>query len=186
MNQFDQEIKNKINSQSYEYKPQAWKAFKKQSGMPVMSTGAKIVLVSCAAAVIIGSVLFFTLPSNNTPKTDNTIIAQEQVSENQTNNQNIDTVEYTETAKADNTIETATATTTHTAVATAKPKTQTSTQNPAEAQVQTLPQTQVQTTNQNKPKPQPTYYGRPLEILVDTISSIDFPDYETKPADMLP
>ena len=56
MNQFDQEIKDKINSKSYEYKPQAWKAFKKQSGMPMMSTGAKIALMGSVAAVITGSV----------------------------------------------------------------------------------------------------------------------------------
>ena len=180
MNQFDQEIKDKINSKSYEYKPQAWKAFKKQSGMPMMSTGAKIALVGSVAAVITGSVLFFTLPSNNKPETDNNIIAQEQVSENQTTNQNIDTVEFTEIAEADNTLEN-TAETVSPTIAVA---TTTKTQTPEQVQVPTQTQTQVQVPAQTKP--QPTYYGRPLEILVDTISSIDFPDYETKPADMLP
>lgn len=182
MDQFDKLIKDKINSKSYEYKPQAWKAFKKQSGMPMMSTRAKIALVGSVAAVITGSVLFSTLPSNNKPETDNTIIAQEQVSENQTTNQNIDTVEFIETAEADNTLE-STAETVYPTVAVA---TIANTQTPEQVQVpaQTQTQTQVQVPVQTKPRP--TYYGRPLEILVDTISSIDFPDYETKPADMLP
>lgn len=180
MNQFDQEIKDKINSKSYEYKPQAWKSFKHQSGMPMMSTGAKIALMGSVAAVITGSVLFFTSPSNNKPETDNNIIAQEQVSENQTTNQNIDTVEFTEIAEADNTLEN-TAETVSPTIAVA---TRTNTQTPEQVQVPSQTQTQVQVPAQTKP--QPTYYGRPLEILVDTISSIDFPDYETKPADMLP
>lgn len=180
MNQFDQEIKDKINSKSYEYKPQAWKSFKHQSGMPMMSTGAKIALMGSVAAVITGSVLFFTSPSNNKPETDNNIIAQEQVSENQTTNQNIDTVEFTEIAEADNTVEN-TAETISPTIAVA---TTTNTQTPEQIQVPSQTQTQVQVPAQTKP--QPTYYGRPLEILVDTISSIDFPDYETKPADMLP
>ncbi len=180
MNQFDQEIKDKINSKSYEYKPQAWKSFKHQSGMPMMSTGAKIALMGSVAAVITGSVLFFTSPSNNKPETDNNIIAQEQVSENQTTNQNIDTVEFTEIAEADNTVEN-TAETISPTIAVA---TRANTQTPEQVQVPSQTQTQVQVPAQTKP--QPTYYGRPLEILVDTISSIDFPDYETKPADMLP
>ena len=181
MNQFDQEIKNRINSQSYEYKPQAWKAFKKQSGMPMMSVSAKIALVGCAA-VITGSVLFFTLPSNNTPETDNTIIAQEQVSENQNTSQNIDTVEFTETAEANNAIENTTKTVTPTVTVATKTSTKTPAQTQSQAQPQTQPQVQVPT----QPKPQPNYYGRPLEILVDTISSNDFPDYKPKPADELP
>jgi cytoskeletal protein RodZ len=178
MNQFDQEIKNKINSQSYEYKPQAWKAFKKQSGMPMMSASTKIALVGCAAAIITGSVLFFTLPSNNTPETDNSVIAQEQVSEDKSINQNIDTIEFTEIAEANNTLKSTTNTATPTVTVATRPGSQT----PIQAQTPTQPQTQVPT----QTKAQPTYYGRPLEILVDTISSIDFPDYETKPADMLP
>lgn len=180
MNQFDQEIKDKINSKSYEYKPQAWKSFKHQSGMPMMSTGAKIALMGSVAAVITGSVLFFTSPSNNKPETDNNIIAQEQVSENQTTNQNIDTVEFTEIAEADNTVEN----TVETISPTIAVATRANTQTPEQVQVPSQTQTQVQVPAQTKP--QPTYYGRPLEILVDTISSIDFPDYETKPADMLP
>lgn len=183
MNQFDQEIKDKINSKKYDYQPQAWKSFKRQSGMPMMSVGAKVGLFGgIAAAIITGSVLFFTLPSNNTPKTNNTIIAQEQVSENQTVNQNIDTVEYTEITEANNTIKITTKTVTPTVTVSTTPSSQT----PAQAQVQTQTSTQPQVQVPTQTKPQPTYYGRPLEILVDTISSIDFPDYKNKPADILP
>ena len=188
MNQFDQEIKNRINSKSYDYQPQAWKSFKHQSGMPMVSTAAKIAIVGSSAAVITGSVLFFTLPSNNTPESDNTIIAQEQISEPQNNDQNIDTVDFAEIAKVENTIDTSTEPATSAVAATTKPKTQVPAQAQAQPQTQPQAQTQAQTPTQAKPKPQPqsNYYGRPLRILVDTIASIDFPDYETKPADMLP
>ena len=190
MDQLDKLIKDKINSKSYDYKPQAWKSFKQQSGMPMMSTAAKIAIMGSSAAVITGSVLFFTLPSDNTPESDNTIIAQEQISEPQNADQNIDTVDFAEIAEIENSIATPSEPATPTVAATTKPKTQVPSQAQTQAQPQTQPQvqTQVQTPTQTKPKPQPQsyYYGRPLRILVDTISSIDFPDYETKPAEMLP
>ena len=188
MDQFDKLIKDKINSKSYEYKPQAWKSFKHQSGMPMVSTAAKIAIVGSSAAVITGSVLFFTLPSDNTPESDNTIIAQEQISEPQNNDQSIDTVDFVEIAEVEKTIDTPTEPATPAVAATNKPKTQVPAQAQAQPQTQPQAQTQAQTPTQAKSKPQPqsNYYGRPLRILVDTISSIDFPDYETKPADMLP
>ena len=186
MDQFDKLIKDKINSKSYDYKPQAWKSFKHQSGMPMMSTAAKIALVGSAAAVVTGSVLFFTLPSNDTPESDNTILVQEQISEQQNTDQNIDTVNYTEIAEAESTLEATTETATPAVAVTSKPKTQAPSQPQPQAEAET--EAQAQTPIQTKPKPQPQsyYYGRPLRILVDTISSIDFPDYETKPAEMLP
>jgi len=186
MDQFDKLIKDKISSKSYEYKPQAWKSFKHQSGMPMLSTAAKIAIVGSSAAVITGCVLFFTLPSNNTPESDNTIIAQEQISEQQKIDQNIDTVDFAEIAEVENTIDAPTEPAAPAVATTSKPKTQTQTQAQTQSQDQPQAQPQAQVPTQTKPKPQSNYYGRPLQILVDTISSNDFPDYETKPADMLP
>lgn len=177
MNQFDQEIKNRINSHSYEYKPQAWRSFKHRSGMPMMSVGAKLALTAASVAIV-GGVLYVTLSSTPDNPETTTFVNEIQNTDNQQN----DTINLAEYVAIDNTEED-----------TIEPSHPT----PIITQPQTTAQTQatVETSTESNPvKPQPkpipavrpVYYGRPLEILVDTISSIDFPDYEVRPADMLP
>lgn len=176
MDQFDKLIKDKINSKSYDYSPQAWKSFKKRSGMPMIGTAAKTALVIGAAAVFTSTVLFFTLPSDDQPATGSTILSQEQIPENKNMDQSTDTVVYTEIIESKN------STCSHLG----KPNTTITTTASAKSQADSSSQVPSPKQTQAQSKPQSTYYGRPLEILVDTISSIDFPDYEVKPADMLP
>lgn len=191
MDQFDQTIKDKINSASYDYQPQAWRSFKRSSGMPTLSAGAKFAIGSAAVAVV-GGTLFFTLHENDNrygqennpiqtvnqqaPDTENifqdTILIADNSLEEVDNSQSVDVKPVS--------------------TSTTKPSSPQAAQHPVTSQqTSTTDETPAQTTTpthtQARPAAKPnTYYGRPLEILVDTISSIDFPDYKAKPADMLP
>ena len=179
MNQFDKLIKDKINSKSYDYQPKAWRTFKRQSGMPMLSTGAKLGIGVGIATSIMGGILYFALPSNDNSTTEVVTITQEK----QVENQDIDTNSQTNTAEIELiTTENVPNSSSTPKTSQAQPQIQTQTQ----SQFQSQAQPQAITKPQEKTTPQPIYYGRPLEILVDTISSIDFPDYEVKPADMLP
>ena len=178
MNQFDQEIRDKINNKSYEYQPQAWKAFKQKSGMPMMSIGVKSGLLCGIAAAIVGGVLYFTLSSGSDQQTPESITHNTQQTDNKPDN----TINPTENTGLNDTLEQIF---------------EASHPIPAAPQSQPKPQDKISTeatakettesSNSVKPQPKPIHtYGRPLEILVDTISSIDFPDYKPQPADMLP
>jgi cytoskeletal protein RodZ len=176
MDQFDQEIKNILNSKTYSYKPQAWSAFKRHSGMPAMSIGAKIGLFGGIAAAIVGGILFFTLPHPVESITDNSIAAHEQNTSDPTLADTVSPIVSSETV----------ATTEPIVTASPKPK-QSYSQTPTSSE--SFEHSQASATAPTQPRPatqQPSHYGRPLEILVDTISSNDFPDYPAKPADMLP
>ncbi len=177
MTQFDQEIKDKLNSKTYSYKPQAWSAFKRHSGMPLMSAGAKASLIGGIAAALVGVVLFIVLPRPVDSVSDTTTVSNEP---------NAVELILTDTASPVAVPETVTSTEpVVAAVPSHKPKA--SAQNPAQPVTTEQPQTSTEAPSQSKPAvQQPSYYGRPLEILVDTISSNDFPDYKAKPADMLP
>lgn len=178
MNQFDQEIRDKINSKNYDYQPQAWKAFKKKSGLPMMSTGAKASLFGGIAAAIVGGVLFFTLVTSPDRQTSDSVVLSSQ----QTNIQQDNTFNTTEYAELDDTLE---------QIAEAPHSRPTTPQSQPKAQhnnisAEAIAEEATDNVSTVKPQSKPIYYGRPLEILVDTISSNDFPDYKAKPADMLP
>lgn len=182
MDQFDKIIKDKINSKSYDYTPQAWKAFKQNSGMPMMSSGVKFTLIVATASAIIGSVLYYTLVPNHGPQENPAIVCNGE----NTDNQQIDTIEANVTVATENVSEQLTETTCPTPSPSHKPTT-------AQTQSQTTVENETPTENTEPAQPQKPqqsaktiYYGRPLEILVDTISSMDFPEYKAKPADMLP
>lgn len=181
MNQFDKEIKNKINSKTYDYQPSAWRAFKHHSGMSLLSTGAKLGIGGGIAAAITGGVLFFTLPSNDKPVANTIAIEQNEQNDDININTNSDTIN----AETDNT-----KAVTPTAPLTINEDSPKAIQTPVRPQdqppIQTQSKAQPPIQTQSKAQPQPVYNIRPLEILVDTISSMDFPDYETKPADIIP
>ena len=179
MDQFDKIIKDKLNDKSYDYQPKAWRSFKHSSGMPMLSSGAKLALSAAAVVAVVGTVLYFSLIPNTDPQESIVAVTEEQKAENL----QIDTIDWAENRVSEEITEEAVANTSHT---------------PATAPVQSKPQLQQTSVNnsptenneENKPH-QPrhitkTIHYRPTEILVDTISSIDFPDYEVKPADMLP
>ncbi|MBP5650030.1 MAG: hypothetical protein J6X01_03000 [Bacteroidales bacterium] len=177
MDQFDQIIKEKINDKSYDYRPQAWKSFKHSSGMPMLGTGAKLAL-SAAAVAVVGTVLYFSLSPNPEPQETNVTVCEEQKSENQ----QMDTTDLAENVVLEEVTEETVASSCSTpAVVTspAQPKPQAqqtvAEEVPAESNESTQPRRITR-----------TVHYRPSEILVDTISSIDFPDYKAKPADMLP
>ena len=177
MNQFDQEIRDKLNSKTYNYKPQAWNAFKRHNNMPVMSAGAKVGLFGGIAAAVVGGILFFALPRPVETVSDTAIVAHEP---------NTDELISTDTLTSTESTEPIMAAESTVAVASSR-KQQSPVQKTSEEQTPTQPQATEVAPTQTKPiKKQSTYYGRPLEILVDTISSNDFPDYQAKPADMLP
>lgn len=191
MDQFDQTIKDKINSASYDYQPQAWRSFKRSSGMSTLSVGAKLAIGSAAVAVV-GGTLFFTLHENdNRYGQENNPI--QTVNQQAPDTENIlqDTV-----LMANNSLEEAdssqTADVKPESTSTAKHFAPQAAQRPAATrQISATDEAPAQTTTpsptQARPATKPNiYYGRPLEILVDTISSIDFPDYKAKPADILP
>ena len=176
MDQFDQIIKEKINDKSYDYRPQAWKSFKHSSGMPMWSTGAKLAL-SAAAVAVVGTVLYFSLSPKNGPQEAVITVCEEQ----KTENQQIDTIDLAENVVSEEVTDETVATSCPTPCSPSTPKSQntqiaaeTSTENPESSQP-------------HQPKHiTKTVHYRPSEILVDTISSIDFPDYKAKPADILP
>lgn len=191
MDQFDQTIKDKINSASYDYQPQAWRSFKRSSGMPTLSVGAKLAIGSAAVAVV-GGTLFFTLHENDNrygqennpiqtvnqqvPETENILQDTVLIANN--------SVEETDNSQTVNVKPVSTSTAKSSSPQTAqRPAATPQTSITDEAPAQTTTPTHTQVRPAAKPN---TYYGRPLEILVDTISSIDFPDYKAKPADMLP
>lgn len=178
MNQFDQKIRDKINSKSYNYQPQAWKVFKQKSGMPMLSTGAKAGLFGGIAAAIVGSVLFFTLVTGPDQQTAEPVVLNNQRTDIQQDN----TFNNTEYAELNDTVE---------QIAEAPHSYPTPPQSQPKAQhnnisAEAIAEEPTDNVTTVKPQPKPIYYGRPLEILVDTISSNDFPDYKAKPADMLP
>ncbi|MBO4655230.1 MAG: hypothetical protein J5644_06770 [Bacteroidales bacterium] len=177
MDQFDKLIKDKINSKDYDYRPKAWKTFKRQSGMPMMSVGAKLA-VTAAAVVLVGGVLYFTLVSSPGPQEATTIVCKEQ----KTDNQQVDTIELAENVVPENVSEETVASACPTLVSSPSVPKHQNTQKTEETSA-----TNTETLQSRQPKHiSKTIYYRPSEILVDTISSIDFPDYETKPAEMLP
>lgn len=191
MDQFDQTIKDKINSASYDYQPQAWRSFKRSSGMPTLGVGAKLAIGSAAVAVV-GGTLFFTLHENDNRygQEDNYIqTVNQQAPEAKTILQDTVLIANNSLEEADSSqiVEVKPMST-----STAKLSSPQAAQHPVTTQQNSTTdevpaQTTTPTPTQTRPATKPnTYYGRPLEILVDTISSIDFPDYKAKPADMLP
>lgn len=176
MDQFDQIIKEKINEKSYDYQPQAWKSFKHSSGMPMWSTGAKLAL-SAATVAIVGTILYFSLSPNPDPQESIVTVLKEQ----KTENQQINTIDLAENvASKEVTDET---------IATCQP----TPSSPSTSKLQNLqiaeetPTENTESSLTRQPKHiTKTVHYRPSEILVDTISSIDFPEYKIKPADMLP
>ena len=176
MDQFDQIIKEKINDKSYDYQPQAWKSFKHSSGMPMWSTGAKLALSATVVAVV-GTVLYFSLSPNPDPQETVVTVCEEQ----KTENQQIDTIDLAENVVSETVTDEAVANSCPTPSSPATPKsqnTQIAEETPAENPESSQPRQPKHITR--------TIHYRPTEILVDTISSIDFPDYKAKPADMLP
>ncbi len=180
MDQFDKIIKDKFKDKSYDYTSQAWKSFKHSSGMPMMGTGAKLAL-SAAAVAIMGTVLYFSLSPKPKPQEVVVTVYEEQKSENQ----QIDTIDLAENLVSEEVTEETVASPCPTPAAAAAPA------QPKPEPQQTVAE-EVPTENNEPTQPrQPrhitrTVHYRPTEILVDTISSIDFPDYKAKPADMLP
>ena len=180
MDQFDKIIKDKLNNKSYDYQPQAWKSFKHSSGMPMWSTGAKLAL-SAAVVAVVGTVLYFSLSPNPDPQETVVTVCEEQ----KTENQQIDTIDLAENVVSDAVTEETVAT------SYPSPSTVAST---AQSKSQLQQTVAAETSTENPESSQPhqpkhitrTVHYRPSEILVDTISSIDFPDYKAKPADMLP
>ena len=176
MDQFDKIIKDKLKDKSYDYTSQAWKSFKHSSGMPMMGTGAKLAL-SAAAVAVVGTVLYFSLSPKPEPQETVVTVCEEQ----KTENQQIDTIDLAENVVSEAVTDEAVATSCPTPNSPATPKSQT-------------PQVAEETPAENPESLQPrqpkhitrTIHYRPTEILVDTISSIDVPDYKAKPADMLP
>ena len=176
MDQFDKIIKDKLNNKSYDYQPQAWKSFKHSSGMPMWSTGAKLAL-SAAVVAVVGTVLYFSLSPNPDPQEAVVTVCEEQ----KTENQQIDTIDLAENVVSEE-FANETVKTSHSG--TSSPST------PKSQNTQNTEETSADNTESSQPH-QPkhitrTVHYRPSEILVDTISSIDFPEYKAKPADMLP
>ena len=177
MDQFDKIIKDKINNKSYNYTPKAWKSFKRQSGMPMMGVGAKLALTAVSVAIV-GVGLYFILAQNPEPQEAVVTVCEEQ----NTDNQQIDTIELAESMVSEDVSEET--------VASACPTPVSSPSTPKHQNTQNAEGTAADNTETLQPH-QPrhiskTIYYRPTEILVDTISTIDFPDYGTKPAEMLP
>lgn len=176
MDQFDKIIKDKLKDKSYDYTSQAWKSFKHSSGMPMMGTGAKLAL-SAAAVAVVGTVLYFSLSPKPEPQETVVTVCEEQ----KTENQQIDTIDLAENVVSEAVTDEAVATSCPTPSSPATPKsqnTQIAEETPAENPESSQPRQPKHITR--------TIHYRPTEILVDTISSIDFPDYKAKPADMLP
>ncbi len=177
MNQFDQNIKEKINAKNYPYKAKYWKAFKRHSGMSLLGTGAKVALLGGIGATVLGTVLFFALqrPANEAVfKTQNQpVVVEEMISDS------ISEIEVTVIEKPKVKDE-QTSVSNKISANNEKKEKDVLIEVPAfseEAVTKALPS--------QKPVIKPIHYGKPLQILVDTISSNDFPDYKTKPADEL-
>lgn len=177
MNQFDQDIKEKVNAKQYSYKAQYWKAFKRHSGMSLLGTGAKIALFSGMGAAVLGTALFFALrqPDNEAiSKTQNQpVIVEEMVADSTSD---IEIVVFDESKVKDE----QTSVSNRISTNNDKEEKDVLIEVPAfseEAVTKPLPS--------QKPVVKTINYGKPLQILVDTISSNDFPDYKTKPADEL-
>lgn len=177
MNQFDQDIKEKINAKQYPYKAQYWKAFKRHSGMSLLGTGAKVALFGGIGTAVLGTVLFFALrqPANET-------ISQKQ---------NLPVV--VEKTVADSTLDTEVVVLDESKVKDEQTpvsnKISTNNDNKEEDVLIDAPDLSEEAVTKplpsQKPVVKPINYGKPLQILVDTISSNDFPDYKAKPADEL-
>ena len=178
MDQFDQIIKEKINDKSYDYRPQAWKSFKHSSGMPMLGTGAKLAL-SAAAVAVVGTVLYFSLSPNPEPQETMVTVCEEQKTENQP----IDTIDLAENMVLEEVAEETTVPSCSTPAVAASPVQP----KPQQTVAEEVPAENNESTQPRQPRRiTRTVHYRPSEILVDTISSIDFPDYKAKPADMLP
>lgn len=171
MNQFDEELKRKMAGKSYEYTPKAWFSFVRHSGMPMLGIGAKIAFISVGIGLS-GLIAFFTLrpTSEEIPPTtsENEVVFQE----NEITPVVVDTI-YNIVKEKQETVHP-----TQTAV-NIPAKAKTDEENPAEENkieaTETAPVAKKITKRE--------YYGRPLNILVDTISSNDFPDEKPRPAD---
>lgn len=194
MDQFDKIIKDKIKDISYDYQPKAWRSFKHSSGMPAISVGAKFA-IGGAAIALAGGGLFVALHENNSPagpEIDNSPAVYTQTAENKEFNK--DTLLLANEIPSEEKQEIVESIASSSPLTSSKPSHSSAAQANASSQQNNVTTTADGTTakpntpSNTKPTPttKPIYYGRPLEILVDTISSIDFPDYEVKPADMLP
>ena len=177
MDQFDKIIKDKINGKTYDYQPQAWRSFKRQSGMPMMGVGAKLAMTAASVAIV-GVGLYFILKQKPEPQESSIIVAEKQ----KTDNQQVDTIEFAENAVLEEVSEET--------VVTVSPSLVSSSSKSKPQNNQIAEETPAENTESDKPR-QPkhitkTIHYRPLEILVDTISPFDYPDYGTKPAEMLP
>lgn len=71
---------------SYEYKPKYWSAFKRHSGMPMLSKGARVALSSVGAAFIVAGGLFFGLRNPESASTHK-VQSNESFSNNTLNDQ---------------------------------------------------------------------------------------------------
>lgn len=175
MNQFDKNIKDKISAKQYPYKAQYWKAFKKHSGMSVWSTGMKVAVFSVMGAAILGTALFFALRPNGNEAVSTPPIPEVQVEEIVADSTCIIENPVVESPKVKDE---------QTSISNGLSANKTSEEKDVLIEVPAFseePVTQPLTKGKNKAKP--VNYGRPLHILVDTISSNDFPDYKAKPAD---
>ena len=145
--------------------------------------GAEILGINPSEAVVavVGTVLYFSLSPNPDPQETVVTVCEEQ----KTENQQIDTIDLAENVVSDAVTEETVAT------SYPSPSTVAST---AQSKSQLQQTVAAETSTENPESSQPhqpkhitrTVHYRPSEILVDTISSIDFPDYKAKPADMLP
>lgn len=177
MNQFDQDIKEKINTKQYPYKEQYWKTYKKHSGMSLLGTGAKVAVFGFMGAVLFSTALFFALrPNGNNAifTTPNPEILVEEIVTDSTCNTEIPIVESPKVKNEQTSILNRISNNNN------NDKNDVLINVPAfseEAVTKPLPS--------SKPMVKPINYGKPLQILVDTISSNEFPDYKAKPADEL-
>ena len=145
--------------------------------MPVMGVGAKLALTTASVAFV-GVGLYFILNQNPEPQESTIIVTKEQ----NTDNQQVDTIEFAENAVSEEVSEET--------VASVCPTLVSSPSTPKPQNTQNTEETSADNTEALQPR-QPkhitkTIHYRPVEILVDTIFPIDYPDYGTKPAEMLP
>ncbi len=163
MAEFDQLIKEKMEKAQYAYRPSAWRSFAKSAGVRAGLSGLQIAAIAVAVvAVVTGITLGVVFSGHPVPSSEQDAVVSVQ-----------DTVETQHAASPvhDNDEQIAV----ETCHGASQTQDKQGTANSAQGTVETQHAASQPTDNRQRPA-----YGRPLEILVDTITEMEPTDEQLR------
>lgn len=168
MAEFDQLIKEKMEKAQYAYRPSAWRSFAKSAGVRAGLSGLQIAAIAVAVvAVVIGITLGVVFSGQPTPNSEQGAVVSVQ--------DTVETCDGASPVQGDQGTVISEQGTVETCHGASQTQDKQGTANSVQGTVETPHAVSQPTDNRQRPA-----YGRPLEILVDTITEMEPTDEQLR------